>query len=405
MAALSASGQNGVKVLTPEDGEGHNLMGLQISGNGQYVCGASFEQQSFLTDVKSGKFVFVDAVDGTELRGVSDGGVASGFIDDNPFTVDINGTQKTIGDQAGIAEAITPDGKWIVGSSDWDEQYSTHACIWTADGEKRSLPEPTAKWLGFQHYGTAAKYINEDASVICGWMIDNYASYPVIVWRQNEDGSYSADPISRNLFEPEFGDNPYLAIMATGISRNGKYIALTVNPNNSSKTFPARYNVETDEIELADEASIPEYGMYMSGGIAEDGTLVGYIDEGYSSRQAFIWKAGEKEPVKLSEAYPAATKFTEYDASMFHVASNITPDGKNILGFGINADGNMETYVFNVDEYASTGINNATTGNAGGSKPSKTAQYSIDGKKLPSMAKGINILRMSDGKSRKVMNR
>lgn len=407
MAAMSASAQNGVKVLTPPaDGQEHNLMVLSISSNGKYVCGGSLEIQSFLTEVSSGKFVFAEGTVSTELRGVSDAGVATGYKDDLPFTMDINGTQKNIGEQNGIAEDITPDGKWMVGSSDWDQSYNTHACIWDAEGNKKSLPEPTDKWLGFNIDGTAAKHISDDASVICGWMIDNWASYPVMIWRQNEDGSYSASPISRHLFEAEFeGDKPYLEISPVGLSNNGKYIALTVAPNDDSyKYFPARYNTDTDELEVVDAASIPDYGTYMAGAIADDGTLVGYTDENASTRQAFIWKPGEKTLKLLSEVYPDAKKLAEYDASQFHCACAITPDGKTIAGFGTNADGLIESYVFNVDEYTS-GINDATAENAADGKPVTTARYATDGKKLPDMTKGINILRMSDGRSRKVMNR
>lgn len=394
--SVAATAQEGFTVIESDV----NLKGIAISGNGNYVVGSTDEGPAFVYDVQN-KEVKSSGLD-AEARSVSDEGVAVGYDNVYPYIFKADGTSQkleTKGDY-GIAETITTDGKIIAGSTDWDDaQYVTHASIWE-DGKLTMLPEPTSDWLGFTNNGTAAKFISDDASVVVGWIIDDLATYPCMVWRKNVDGSYSALPLGRRFYEPADGNRPYWTFNATGLSRNGRYIALSVQAvDRSAVVLPARYDLWTDSLEVCGQSGLDEGVYYYSSNIADDGTLVGYSEDS-NTRKGFIWKSGESSLTMLADEYPSISKLAVYDG-YFHVPTDITPDGSKILGFGVNTEtGIYETYVIDRDKFT-TGIESAVSGNA--ASETAVARYTTDGKKIERPSRGINILQMSDGKSRKVL--
>lgn len=404
-AGTIATAQNGLTVIQSEN----NLQGLSISDNAKFVCGTTSGEDgsSFIYDTESKNVILNSSVVGGDMRSVSDEGKAVGYGNGSvPYVLNADGTASALEytGTGGIAETVTPDGKLIAGSTNWDQQqYSTHACIWQ-DNKVTYLPEPTTEWLGWTMNGTAAKYISKDGSVIVGWIIDDIATFPCIVWRKNVDGSYSALPLSRQYFDGGDGTRHYWNFNATGLSRNGRYIALTVQePDYDEPTLMARYDLKNQTLEVmnADDAGLSPTEGYLSSSIADDGTVVGVLQDVFNqTRKAVIWKAGEEKAKLLAEEFSAISKFAEYDES-FHVPTGITPDGKNIVGFASNVDGGYETYIFNIDEYSGpAGIGNAVNGDS--DTKNVVARYTTDGKKIKSPAKGINILKMSDGKSVKV---
>lgn len=401
-ASSIVAAQNGLTVIHSD--EYQMLQGLNISDNGKWVTGKIAQGPAFIYDVQNNK---VTAAEGeSEARCIADDGTAVGYGEGFlPYIFKTDGTStklETTG-SGGLAETITADGKIIAGSTNWDAQmYSTHACIWQND-KMTYLPEPTDKWLGWTMNGTSAKYISNDGSVIVGWIIDDQATFPVIVWRKNMDDSYSALPLCRQYFDGGDGTRPYWNFNATGLSRNGRYIALTVQKAGwTEPTLPARYDLETQTLEVCEQDGLDlgETKGYYTSMIADDGTIIGYWQDVYNSiRKGYIWKAREAKPKLLAEEFPAISQFAEYD-EYFHVPTGITPDGKKITGFAA-ITGGYETYILDIDEYSSsTGIENTVND----SKEEKTvvARYTTDGKKIKSSAKGINILKMSDGNSIKM---
>lgn len=400
-----AFGQNGLTVFTPS-AENGGLQGLAISENGKYICGSTDAYDGFIADVETQEVKFDVATDdmGCEYRAVSSTGVAVGFNGPGR-TFDITGKATDITDM-GLLEDITPDGKMISGSIIGELGYDTHACIWK-DGEPAMLAEPADAWMGFETYGTSAKHISGDGSVMVGQAIDNYSTFPALMWRQNKDGSYSADPSAvRRYFEAGEGDKPYYWFSASNVSNNGKWMAVYVQPSGGYDILPARYNLETDELEVAEvEPSDDPYDgqSYQTSGIADDGTVVGFFG-GMMMRQGFIWKGGEKEPKALAEVYDKCPLLGEMDANGVHVAADITSDGRYIMGFGVNTDWEFVTYVLDTEAYdpdAPTSVSTveAKTGNG------KKAVFDISGKRLPASLRGISIVRDADGTVRKVIKK
>lgn len=261
--------------------------------------------------------------------------------------------------------------------------------------------------MGFETYGTSAKHISGDGSVMVGQAIDNYSTFPALMWRKNKDGSYSADPSAvRRYFEAYEGDKPYYWFSASNVSNNGKWMAVYVQPSGGYDILPARYNLETDELEVAEvEPSDDPYDgqSYQTSGIADDGAVVGFFG-GMMMRQGFIWKGGEKEPKALAEVYDKCPLLGEMDANGVHVAADITSDGRYIMGFGVNTDWEFVTYVLDTEAYdpdAPTSVSTveAKTGNG------KKAVFDISGKRLPASLRGISIVRDADGTVRKVIKK
>lgn len=422
-SACISFAQNGLTVLPlgPTADE-WGMQGLAISDNGKYVCGATGDMSGFLTEVATGTTLVDAPMDdyGCEFRGVSNEGLAVGF-NIMARTLDMNGEAVSYGTNT-MFEDVTPDGKIISGSVSDDAGFFTHAAVWK-DGEMTQLPEPSNGWCGFETNGTSAKHLNGDGGIICGQITDNFSTMPVLLWRLNIDSlTWSPDPsIVRKYFEgtseyedetkEEVGTKPYIQFQATGISSDSHYLALTVAPLDGDISLPARYNLVTDELEVAEvEASDDPLSAatYATGGIANDGTIVGYVTQGFMVRQGFIWKPGEKSPQLIADAFDkCGTMFSNMDAAGQHVVTDITPDGRYILGFGVDAEQNSQailTYVLDTETYDPNDTSAISAVNAGAKSGSK-AVFNLNGVKLPHALRGINIVRNEDGKMQKVVKK
>lgn len=82
----------------------------------------------------------------------------------------------------------------------------------------------------------------------------------------------------------------------------------------------------------------------------------------------------------------------------FNTAIDFTPDGRYIAGFANDAMYNYIGYV--IDRGTSAGIDNVTTGSE---EAVEVARYALDGTLLSAPAKGVNIVKMSDGTTKKVV--
>lgn len=390
------------------------LEGLGMSANHRYVTGLNVATyRAFIWDTVTGD-VIENGGDyaNCDFRCVTNDGRAFGILglDDmvttNASSFGLDAEPSTIEDEMSQIFNVTPDGSLAVGCL-LDDMWEPTACIWK-NGERTILPCPTPAECGFDHDGANALYVSADGSVIAGYLQDWHSSRPAIIWRLQNDGTYKADVISKDIWELNYGDGKtYLEFQIQGISSNGKWLCLAAKKEGEdfmpTYEFMVRMNLETGEIIESEVPNIDDFyademGFYPSS-IADDGTCVGTL-QCIDGMRGLYWAADEAAPRYLSEVFPQFDMLTEADFNV-HVPVSISADAKHIMGFGLPfieyEDGNLYdnfiTYLIsneNVDDGVSIVTHNFSA--------DKT--FNLQGQRIARDRKGIVI-----NNGRKLLNK
>lgn len=400
------------------------LYGEAISADGKYVCGAvGLGDGVFVADAFSGevKYQFPEIdEDGCELRGVNNAGLGIGYaINGITFSfakddiADLGVPKNTRGI---LGEGITNDGNILVGSileNFTKAAFSKNGAEWT----KLPLPPNEEMLLLYAKVpeASAAKKVSGDGKVILGFIAD--FGVPCI-WTMNDKGEYVPDLFPIRYLK--FGENdlynderPLVGLSAhfLSLSNNGRYAAMLGLIPKDGKEYKVAVVYDTQEKSLKvypEPQEIDEVGMGLyPSAIADDGTFIGTVGTPYfSSRGSFIMKAGQTQAELFIDAFP--NFYERYGASDlygFNVPTGISADGRYILCYTFYSDdyddpdtpAYYETYIIDRGEGAS--VNQVTISN------NDESIYSIDGRSLREMTKGINIIRNSDGSVRKVLKK
>jgi len=320
-----------------------DYMAQGMSANHKYAVGQTVGLKPFYWDVEAGDVKEL-SVSGA-LYAVNNQGVAVGCEGEGEqFAVRYEGGKSTKlaapeGAYGSAAWDITEDGSMMVGFY-YDATYATKPCYWLASGEIHDLPVPTEDEVGFALSGAAVRWVSADGSVILGYLLDDFSTWPAAVWNRQADGSYVCDPICKDYFEPDYQmGKPYMTFgygtSCMSLSDNGEWIALTVQDeydpwNWDVEPAPykaARMNLKTKQLEVL--ADVPTLT-----GIANDGTAIGYDGESPTMRTAYAWKAGESKAISFSD------KFDHDDLAGVGSCSPmaIAADGKAVCGFAVKGD-------------------------------------------------------------------
>lgn len=425
--ANAALAQNGITELPDADHNG--LMITVMSPNGKYVAGSnSSTYGGFIFNLENDQMVNFDVnpaedenvdVD-LQIKAIANSGLAVGW--NGPASTFDFSTQKctTFGatDQF-LFNGISPSANYIVGARYDSEQPEGTPCVFH-DGTPRDLPLPSNSFLGYESAGAAALSVADNGTV-SGYFVDDMATRPATTWALLNDGAtFFPYPISRPYFAPTAeSSKPYAMFSCdqTTISPNGKWLVINYEKyvGDGSVIGTARYNLQTDEVEFfspdEEDERFAEVGAEVYGfSIADDGTVVGFYGGAYGPRIGFLWKAGETDIQRLATAFPGATRLADYDEGYFNTPSAISADGRYIAGFAYISPEDQDE-----DEYYLSWVLDTQDPDAAGSatavapivvkdkdKVAKIkALYSLDGAQRNTLSKGINILRMSDGKSLK----
>lgn len=362
---------NAQTITTSEFSPALQLEGLGMSANHRYVTGLNVATfRAFIWDTVTGDVVENDGdYANCDFRCVTNDGRAFGILglDDmvttNASSFGLDAAVTTVDEEMSQVFDVTSDGKIAVGCL-LDDMWLPTACVWK-DGERAILPCPSPEECGFDHDGANALYVSADGSIIAGYLQDWHSSRPAIIWRLQNDGSYKADVISKDVWELNFGGGkPYLEFQVQGISPNGKWICLAAQKEGEdfmpTYEFMVRMNLETGEIIESEVPNIDDFyademGFYPSS-IADDGTIVGSLRT-FDGIRGLYWAADEAAPRYLSEVFPQFDLLVESDYYA-HVPVKITADAKHIMGFGIPfieyEDGYIEdnfiTYLISKDD-------------------------------------------------------
>lgn len=397
---------DGIKVSDMDDDM--QLMGEAMSPNAKYVVGKNFATHApAVWNVENNEYTeYPDFEDGAFHASTSNG-IFVGDDGDYAIKADENGNVTPLfynegeevyneeydfyystGDAGSSAYAISEDGKVIAGFY-FDSSYFTTPCIWNENNERIDLPLPTSEEAGFEVNGGEVRYMTPDGKVLAGFLMDNYSTWPACIWRQNANGGYDCDIISKDYWEEGYQmGKPYMVFNPSGISANGEWVALTIQNEFDDWDFSvpapimqaARLNLKSNTLELLNETEV----AYTPTGIANDGTmLVCSGDIGMMGRSGYIWEAGKTEVKSLDNIL---VQVPALEALGSNTPCSITADGNYVQGFGINGE-NIFSYVVDYKNIVN-GINSVNVEN----KPVSGTIYNIAGQRLAKMQKGLNIV-------------
>lgn len=353
------------------------VMGEAMSPNAKYVVGMNFATfVPTVWNVETGDVKDYEGFDEGSFHAANSNGLLvgdSGLGEGHAIKVDAGGNVTELyrfvgeevetewgtmstGDAGSSAYAVSEDGKVIAGYY-FDSAYKTTPCIWTPNNERIDLPVPTSEEAGFEIDGAQVRYMTPDAKVLVGYVIDNMATWPACIWRQNATGGYDIDLVCKNYWEEGYQQGkPYMVFNPSGISANGEWLALTVQAEFDDWDFSApqppmqvaRLNLTTGALEVLEA----EVGLAPTG-IANDGALLAYSGaNNMMERIGYVWPAGKNEVVNLSDIL---TTVPELEELASNTPCTITADGNYVQGFGICGT-DIFSYVFDYAKYVATGV-------------------------------------------------
>ncbi len=398
-----AQSSDGFTVVSP--GVDTSFLATALSQDGKYIAGwCSSGVGSALYDVENAEFYYFTGNGGSEMSAVANDGMMIGYGDNG--TVAVIGYNPITGEEIvdksdgfSWAKACTSDASVIAGEY-WDDSWTTYACYWTKDGTCYKLPQPDAEEIGFgedgeyDYAGTEAVGISEDSKTIVGVVYDWYDDGGALIWRKNSSGEYVLDPICKGLVATSFdGEEPYYQYQATAISPNGKYVAMYLQDNGSSTTYMGRYDAETGELVTAKYST-----SCTPSRIADDGTMVGWTgDMDSQSRNALIWEP-ESDIMLLSDKYPDITEFKEWDEQQdWNFPVGISQGGRYIAGGGFHyfeedGDDAFARYASWITDRRVYDLGIESVRSTIDETSPQAECYTIDGKRLSTPQKGLNIV-------------
>lgn len=261
------------------------------------------------------------------------------------------------GDAGSSAWCISEDGKTI-GGSYFSSSYQTWPCIWNENGERTTLPIPTSSEAYFD--GAQVRYMTPDARLLLGYASDNFSTWPAVLWRLNEAGTYDVEFLAKDFWVDHYTQTNkyYMVFNPSGISANGEWVSLLVQAEyddwDFSKEPPvtqaARLHLPTGKLEVITMPEPYQDQPMQPTGIANDGTMLMYtIIDGLFGRVGYVMPAGEGSvPQCLDDQLAACKGMVELGAN---TPCSISADGKKIQGFGISSDTDIFSYVFDVEAY------------------------------------------------------
>lgn len=322
--------------------EGHQLQCEAISENGAWAVGADMEVNvPAVWNIATNEVTLYEGYDGGAFHAVNNKGTAVG--DNGEFAVILKDNTVTAlykgGDDAGSsAYGITDDGSVIAGFY-FDAAWATKPCYWDASGARHDLPLPEASEVDFAFAGGEARWISGDGSVIAGFLMDDFSTWPAVIWKKSGN-DYVCEVICKDYYEADMGQGkPYMMFGsdAMSLSHNGEWLTLVTQVEYDAMDWDveapaykaARFNLKTKQLQIADNC---EYLF----GIANDGTAVGCTtDMMTGDRQGFVWLASDAQPQAFTTVYN-----DEKIAALTSVSpGDINGEGNIVLGWGMNDNG------------------------------------------------------------------
>lgn len=425
LLSVSSLSAQGVTLTILADGaQFGGFQPLDISGDGKYICGASFVGPHFIADWEQQECWYPEGTtsQGGELRSITNSGLALG-MGGNLIDFSTGQSRRTpLADlyqsiRGGLTDAVTDDGSIITGLAYKIDDPLYYAAYWE-NGKCHLLPVPTEDQTGWRIYGSRARFISDDGSVIAGYLVDRLSTFPMVYWTRQEDGSYKLHPVCLDYFcDSRDNDKKYVQFCPYAMSPNGKYIVLQLketqqNGSITSISNLALYDTDTDEIIRCPISGRHGmiYGTHLQvwdHGVANDGTIVGWFEHTYG-RSPFIIYPDTRDALKFTEAFPEIEIFPIYDYMGDHAVSCISADGRYIGGCAwhyneVTDFAAYQCYVVDTGEKAPQEEQESGIAEIGEQPAGQPEYFDISGHRLSAPIKGINIVRYPDGSTKKII--
>lgn len=439
MGGAMAGAQDSAPSLTIMEG-GFTYGGAEplcVSNSG-YACGScdytmlpfTFSTQNQVLRVFTQADGIVPDDQGGELDVIKDNGMALGWDDRTNMMVDaktgtitrLSLTDASLGVKGALVYDMNQDNSIIVGIAAVEPgNYNYHAAYWE-NLKCHLLPEPTEEEVGIYFNGCRPVWVSGDGSIIAGFLIDRLATYPLVLWLRQEDGSYKLDPVFLRYWWDEEKKNsspkPYLCFQPLAMNDAGTTIMLKLtNTGARGMNYVAYYDIATETITpvIVDGNNGIPAGSFLEiyrTGLSNAGTVVGTVYVGNGSHLGFIMYAEDKQPRILSNVFPTLERLEDYEDGPDGMGvgeykiSGISPNGRYITGMGLAPVDNTldlyEGFVINTG-YEESGSGTDAVEEVVAVPTGVTEYFTLDGRKVSAPVRGINIVRTPDGKTHKMI--
>ncbi|MDP6635954.1 MAG: PEP-CTERM sorting domain-containing protein [Phycisphaerae bacterium] len=235
------------------------------------------------------------------------------------------------------ARAVSALGDVVVGIFDTAQSvaYGSEAFRWRSGSDMVGLGDFPGK-----DFWSASRGVSADGTVIVGFGM-NSTGYEAFRWTET-DGMVG-------LGDFDGGEHYSLA---NGISGDGSTIVGFGYPGTDTRAF--RWTKGDGMVDLGDPLGVLfDYHAYDA---SYDGTvIVGSVQDGpYEAVTAFVWDADHGiRSLQVLLENDCGLDLTGWTLTS---ARGVSDDGKTIVGYGINPDGNTEAWVATVPEPATLGM-------------------------------------------------
>lgn len=352
MAAVAANAQE-TAIQTQELPQGLFIRSAEVTPNGKYVSLNFGESGSAAWDLTANAFIEHGT---TYVSGITNDGIMVGQKDGMPvYGTEDGWTQLYVNEgMYGMAEAVTPDGKYICGWIDSDiEPGSTQAVMWKIGDDDKYYPLYDVDLSEYGHgvEQSRAISISDDGKVIVGnYITTNSFDNVAAVWVLDEQtGEYIEKDIHAGYLTNTDAKGKYIACDAAKVSPDGTWVAGTFYGNmldrqTEMQHLPFAYNMKEEKMYFYIwNEEVHDNQLF---DIADDGTVycIGNNYGGISEAVALIGTPQSEQLVTLQENFESrgVKDFQFYENST--VPACVNGDNSHIVMYTVDDDYNRAVH-------------------------------------------------------------
>lgn len=353
-AALTAISANAQEITEQTQQLPQNLFmrSAEVTPNGKFASLNFGESGSAAWDLDANAFIEHGT---TFVSGITNDGTMVGQKDGMPvYGTEGNWTQLYVNEgMYGMAEAVTPDGKYICGWIDSDiEPGSTQAVVWNIEENDRyyALGDLDLTEYGHGVMQSRAISISDDGKTITGNYIsvNNYDNVAAVWVLDENTGEYIEKDIHKGYLTNTDTKGKYIACDAAKVSPDGTWVGGTFYGNvldrqTGMQHLPFAYNMKEDRMYFYIWSEDVYDNQLMD--IADDGTVycIGGNYGGISNAVATFGTPQSEQLVTLQEHFESMNFDFEFQPNGT-VPACVNADNSHIVLYTVDDDYNKAVH-------------------------------------------------------------